>query len=214
MIRELLASTVAVLVLVGRAEATVYRWRDADGVFHFTNREEEVPPGPLDAFRAFSELEPPPAAPSDVGGAGDTGIRSDAVAEEDAYAAGIEAGLRIAEEQLRLAQELARAAEDESPPVVAPVVEVAPAPPVVVSVVPAVAPAYYGWRDPCGPWGCSSWIVGPALLGRPLRHGRFAHRRHGFARRHGFLPVKHTLRGAPLRGRGLRLGGSCFGRRR
>jgi hypothetical protein len=180
MVRRVLIG-IATLLLAGRAHATVYSWRDGDGAYHFTNQTADVPPGQLEAFHSFSEAAP---APSEGDGAGDPPAAADD--PPGSYAQGVEAGLRMGEEQIRLAAELARVIADSAPPAApAPIVYAPPAPAVVVDVVPAYA-------SNCGPWNqCGygygygfgypydSWIVGPAFFGRPFfRHGRFLHGGH------------------------------------
>lgn len=175
-VRRALFLSVAVVLLAGRARATVYSWRDGDGAYHFTNQEADVPPGQLEGYRTVTEAKPvsstaesPPADPPADPPSG--------------YQQGLEAGLRIAEEQIRLSNELAERMQPE--PAAAPVVYAPPPQPIVVNVA--------GAETGCGPWGCgygygygypfNSWVVGPAVFGRPFfGRGRF-HGAHRFGKR-------------------------------
>src|ERR1051326_5935019 len=116
--RRALFLAVAVLLLAGRAEATVYSWRDGDGAYHFTNQSAEVPPGQLDGFRTVTEAPPDPSAAASGATADPPAVRADDPPR--GYEQGVEAGRRIAEEQARLSRELAERAQPE--PAAAPVV--------------------------------------------------------------------------------------------
>jgi hypothetical protein len=93
---------VLLLVAAGTAQAEILVWRDADGVRHFTNRADTVPsdvtpevlirdaalPAPRpDAGVSPAAQQPPPSGPV---------VASDAAEVDDAYRAGLAAGLRLA----------------------------------------------------------------------------------------------------------------------
>lgn len=92
---------VASFAAVGSARADILVWRDAEGVRHFTNRADTVP-GDLsaqvlirDAARpAAAEAAAAPAAPAPVA-EGPT-VASDVARLDDAYRAGLSAGLTLA----------------------------------------------------------------------------------------------------------------------
>ena len=223
MLRSLLTLAVTMLLLAGRADATVYSWRDADGVFHFTNREDVLPATQPEAFRTFRQIESPAADPAVDERAAEAQATAGEVAEAGAsraYVEGVEAGIRIAEEELRLARELARAEAEELQPAAAPVVYyVQEPPPVVVSVVPARDNRYYydGWGS-CGFGGCTSFLVGPTFGGRRAGRGRGIHRGD-----HRFAGSGFSFAGTPggfafagqhgSRGISGGRGGRCVGRR-
>jgi hypothetical protein len=175
--RRVLISGVVALVsavlLAGSARATVFSWRDEGGTYHFTNRPDEVPEGPLDAFRTSTEAPPPQASAADC--AGDPPVAADPPAAT--YEQGVEAGLRLGAEQIRIAGEIAQQAQPEpvaAPPQVIYVQQPAP----VVEVVP--------YDAGCGGRGCgygygywypfNSWVVtSPGFFPRrSFGHGRFA----------------------------------------
>jgi len=177
--RRALFLAVAVLLVSGRAQATVYSWREGDGSYHFTNQAADVPPGQLDAFRTVTEAHPV-SSTADSAAADPPAARADD--PPSGYEQGLEAGLRIAEEQIRLSGELAERMQPE-PAAAPPVYMPAPPQPIVVNVAPS--------DTGCGPWGCgygygypyNSWVVGPAVFGRPFfGHGRF-HGEHRFDKR-------------------------------
>jgi hypothetical protein len=178
----LLLIGIASLLLAGRAHATVYSWRDGDGTYHFTNQTAEVPPGQLEAFHTTSEATPSRSER-------DAAIDPPGVADDppSSYAQGVEAGLRMGEEQIRLAGELARVIAESAAPAPAPaepIVYMPQSAPVVVSVVPPYASDCGPW-SPCGyRYAYDSWFVGPAFFGPAFfRHGRFQHGGHRFGNR-------------------------------
>jgi hypothetical protein len=195
-LRRALLVAAATLLLAGRSQATVYSWRDASGVFHFTNREDEVPAGPLDSYRAVEERPAPRAEPA----ASAPPAEPDATAAQS-YAQGIDDGLRLAAEQEQRERELAAA--EEPPPVY---FEPQPAPPVYVSVVPADDPGY-GVVDSCAYGGCWPWLGGPVFYTGPFVD---QHRFHGGRGAHrGRFGNGHGMSGGGGRGgRGFNRGGA------
>jgi hypothetical protein len=175
-------------------------------VYHFTNQANDVPPGQLRGFRTFAE-----AAPSRNLGDGAAG---DAPADDppSGYAQGFEAGLRLGEQQIRLAGELARTMAESASP--APVVYMPPPAPILIDVnsypaaYPSAYPAGYGYYG-CGPsgfgfgFGCgyAPWIVGTVFSRRPFFGRRqFLHDGRGFMS-HSFFAGGHGLRGERFGGR-------------
>lgn len=174
----------------------MYSWRDAAGVYHFTNRAGEVPSGPLDAYSTFEDAVVSPdaadSAPSD----------EPEVVPPRTYGDGVEEGRRLAEEQAERERELAAL---EAPPA-APQFEIEPpaAPPVYVTLVPADG---YVVADPCAYDNC--WIGGSVVYGGPFYggpfvgrggfdHGRFDHGRHGQRTRfagHGGMHGRGAVQG-------------------
>jgi uncharacterized protein DUF4124 len=200
-VRRALLIGIGALLVAGQSHAMVYSWRGDDGVYHFTNQVDDVPPGQLTGFRTFAE-----AAPSRNMGDGAAG---DAPADDppSGYAQGFEAGLRLGEQQIRLAGELARAmAESASPAPAAPVVYMPPPAPIVIDVnsYPPAYPAGYGYYG-CGPWGfgygCGPWVVGTVFSRRPFfGHRQFLHDGRGLMS-HSFFAGRHGLHGARFGGR-------------
>jgi len=177
------------LALPAAAHATVFSWRDEAGALHFTNDEREVPPEKGDAVRSFTSkaaiATASAAAGDDSDGPADPAPAADSRA---AYERGLEAGMRIAEEQVRTAAELARVmveAERPQVPYVFPATAPAPAPPPVsVAIVRSPYRLADGYDDawwPGGFWpGWSPWFVSGGFIdGRVGRHHRFRHGMHG-----------------------------------
>jgi hypothetical protein len=168
---------VSAVLLAGPAQATVFSWRDEGGTYHFTNRPDEVPAGPLDGYRASTEAPPPQPAAAECASDPPAAPADD---PPGTYEQGVEAGLRLGAEQIRIAGEIAQQAQPE--PVAPPpqVIYVQQPAPVVVDVVP--------YDTGCGGRGCgygygygygypfNAWVVTtPGLFSRPFsRHGRFA----------------------------------------
>jgi hypothetical protein len=198
----LLAAALALLDLSAspRAEATVYRWRDAGGVLHFSNDAQDVPAG-QEAVESFTTRVPARRDPviPDVEGDDAEPPPVSAAGLRHAYERGFDAGLQMASRQLQEAAELARLlvqSEREAPVVIAPPPS---RPEVSVSIVRSGdrwgdRDRFYtaGWPV----WG--PWVYGPGFVGgvvvRPHHH-RFGHR----SRKSFFAGGRGSV--APVRGR-------------
>ena len=168
---------VLLLLLVARpAAATVYSWHDSGGALHISNDSDEVPAGQADDLRKFTArkftAKDPARSSADPSIAG---LPSPAPVDDPPgdYQRGLEAGMRVAESQVRMAAELARtilAAMPAREPV-----PVAQPPAVSVSYVPG-PDDFVGSGYGCdGYLGCGYpypyWYFGPAIVGRRLdRH--------------------------------------------
>jgi hypothetical protein len=93
---------VALLAAAGAARAEILVWRDADGVRHFTNRADTVPTDVTaevliaDAARSAPCQDSPVPSPAQQPPAAGPVVASDAVRLDDAYRAGLSAGLTLA----------------------------------------------------------------------------------------------------------------------
>ena len=193
MMRRVLAFSVMILLVADRADAMVYSWRDGEGVFHFTNQTDNVPTGQIEGLHTFSEAPSPP--PPDGAPAGPPPALDDD--PRRGYAQGLESGLRMGQEQFGAADGGASANVELPPP---PPVAVAQPPAVVVGIVPRSDQGLDDWNS-CGFGACPSYIVGPALFGRPGFHrGRFPHGQNRFGRG-TFLHAGRGMHGGRSSGR-------------
>jgi hypothetical protein len=151
------------VVAAGSADATVYRWRDADGALHFSNDSADVPPGEPEAFHSFTTRAParvatesgaPAVSPLATGG-----VVGDPPGE---YERGLAAGIELGEQQLRAAAELAAVMVErvpEAPPAWVPIPQ--PEPGVSVSIIRAPR----RWFPSSGPSiEAGPWFDGLSLL--------------------------------------------------
>lgn len=204
--QRVLAGLVAwtLLLSAGSAGATVYRWRDADGALHFSNDSADVPPGEPEAFHSYTPRTPARVTPE----SGALGVYSRGAAVElgdppGEYERGLAAGIRLGEEQVRAAAELARVMLERTPEAPSAWVPIARQQPAVsVSIVRAprrwfhssgpwldVAPWFDGYPygyPYCGYPYWSPWVVSPAFVGGHF--GRFHSFRFGHhGKRGGFM---------------------------
>jgi Domain of unknown function (DUF4124) len=149
---------IILLLFARRADATVYSWRDAQGALHISNDSDDVPAAQPEGVRKFTAKDPPRSAVA--------GLPSPAPADDPPgdYERGLEAGMQLGEQQVRMAAELAQTILAAMPPR-EPVASAAP-PAVSIDYVPG--PDELGVSAACaaGYLGCPYWYVGPALIGR------------------------------------------------
>ena len=185
--RPIVIAAVLLFALAGSARATVYSWHDDGGALHFSNDADDVPDGKSEGVATFTSKHPakPPAetaaatSPSVVA-ASPAGVP---VADPpNDYERGLDLGLRIGEQQIRAATEIARVLVDTRQ-----ATSVAEPPQVHVSVVPAPGPTFtsanpYAYADYGFP-AYSPWFFGsPAFDGggfhrhsHSSRFGQFGH---------------------------------------
>jgi hypothetical protein len=193
------------------AQATVYGWKDANGVWNLSNDLESIPEAGLPSARKFtsklarnsasSVTEPAPPLES---------VATPVNLQLNAYERGLEQGLQAADRQVALAGELARnilAAAPRTPP--PRIIIQQPGPMIIREVLPEHYPAFFhGFIAPYVPshWRLSYGYGYPYGFRRLVPHSHFfpGSRRGLRARRERiFFPQGHSSHHGFLAGYGF-----------
>jgi hypothetical protein len=200
---------ITLLLSASGVQATVYAWKDANGVWNLANELEDVPEAQRPSAKKFTSkfagLPAPESLPLSPSPDPET---APSTVTMTAYERGLERGLQSATQQVTLATELARTVLTAIPPTSpARIIIQQPSPMIIRDVSPGYyAPPFYGLIGPYSPfyWGGPYW--GGYAYG--FRWGRFVPHSHFFPgvrgpRRGLFFPHGHFFQdGFPV-GHGL-----------